>query len=96
MKRIIVAAVAALALTVPTAASADAGDVRIDAAQVKMTCPTPVVSCVNDQVALAFALAQTGVNLAKAYVDFVVYTVSRPPNINAVCYAIYGRPCTTL
>ncbi len=95
MKRFIVAAVAAAALAVPSGASADT-QVAIDADALRATCPTPVVSCVNDQVTYAFALAQAGVNLAKAYANYVIYTVSQPPNINAVCYAIYGRPCTTL
>jgi opacity protein-like surface antigen len=95
MKRFIVAAVAAAALAAPAGASADT-QVALDADAVRMTCPTPVVSCVNDQVTYAFSLAQSGVNLAKAYANYVVWLASQPPNINAVCYAIYGRPCTTV
>ena len=96
MKRFIVAAVAAAALAVPAGASADTGQVAIDLDAIEMTCPTPVVSCVQDYINYAFMTVDTVRRTAQYYVNFVVYTVSQPPPINQVCYLVYGEPCTSV
>jgi opacity protein-like surface antigen len=94
MKRFIVAAVAAAALIAPAGASANA-EVGIDLDAVKMSCPTPVMWCVQDQIDYAFATAQSGINTTRYYANRAIYLVSQPPPVNQICYVIWGQPCST-
>jgi hypothetical protein len=58
-------------------------------------CTTPVMPCVEAAIARAFTTLQNGVTTAKGVADYVVGELSKPPNVDAVCYAIWGQPCSS-
>ncbi len=58
-------------------------------------CTTPVMPCVQQAVSGAFAEVDRAVILARATAQTVIDKVSQPPDFNAVCYAIWGQPCSS-
>ncbi len=58
-------------------------------------CTTPVMPCVQQAVSGAFAEVDKAVILAKATAQTVIDKVSQPPNIDQVCYVIWGQPCSS-
>ena len=59
-------------------------------------CTTPVMYCVEQALTRAFIIAENAVHTAEETAAAVVDLIDDPPNLDAVCYAVWGRPCSSL
>jgi opacity protein-like surface antigen len=102
MKRFIFAAAAAAALAAPAGASAQEPiwcahtvEICVNGPNIHIAkqCTTPVMTCVQEAVTKAFNAADNARATAQATADYVIDQIDDPPNVDAVCYAIWGQSC---
>ena len=56
-------------------------------------CTTPLMPCIQETIGKVFTTADYAVWLAKYYAAWAYDQVNDPPNLDPVCYAIWGQPC---